>query len=107
MTLRRLRPLGATVVVCAHDQIELIGAEIGHLWVDLLGEPRSRITAPAVGLVLAAKNLPRNEVLGVFPADHFINDDAEFRRVVEKAAELLGCSRQHNAPGQTRQRPGG
>lgn len=88
MTIRRVSPLGELVVVCGEEQLSLITEEIGDLPIDVLAEPIGRNTAPAVGLVLAAGSYSDDEVIGVFPADHYIKDDVKFIKVI-KEAELL------------------
>jgi len=55
----------------------------------ILAEPSGRNTAPAAGL--AAFLLLRRDpeaVMGIFPADHMIGDEKNFRRAVQKAASL-------------------
>ncbi|MGR6836664.1 mannose-1-phosphate guanylyltransferase [Syntrophomonas erecta] len=88
MTLQRLKPLGTVIVVCGQDQEGLIKDDVSHLDAKILSEPVGRNTAPAVGLVLSQKLIDNKEVIGVFPADHYIKDDDEFCRVVRKAEEL-------------------
>lgn len=88
MTLRRLSPLGSLIVVGGDDQKAAIAAHDDNAEFTLLTEPVGRNTAPAVGLVLASANLKRDEVLGIFPADHYINDDDEFQNVIHRAEEL-------------------
>ncbi|NLB89526.1 MAG: NTP transferase domain-containing protein [Syntrophomonadaceae bacterium] len=88
MTIRRLSSLGELVVVCGEEQLSLITEEIGDLPIEILAEPIGRNTAPAVGLVLATGSYSDDEVIGVFPADHYIKDDVEFVKVI-KEAEIL------------------
>lgn len=88
MTLQRLHPLGSLLVVCGDEQKSSIEAEKNSIDFTVLTEPMGRNTAPAVGLVLASCSYDQNEVLGFFPADHYIEDVEEFRRVVHKAEEL-------------------
>jgi len=52
-------------------------------------EPAARNTAPAVGLAaFLMERLHPESVLGVFPADHVIADEASFVRVIKRAIEL-------------------
>jgi mannose-1-phosphate guanylyltransferase len=88
MTLQRLHPLGSLLVVCGDEQKSSIEAEKNSIDFTVLTEPMGRNTAPAVGLVLASCSYDQNEVLGFFPADHYIEDVEEFRDVVHKAEEL-------------------
>ena len=58
----------------------------------VLAEPAGRNTAPAIGL--AAFILLRedpNAVLGLFPSDHVIGDEAGFRKNLEKAVEIAAA----------------
>ena len=55
----------------------------------IIAEPLGRNTAPAIGL--AAFILQRQDpdaVIGMFPSDHVIADEKEFRRVIRRAAEI-------------------
>lgn len=88
MTLRRLYPLGALLVVCGDEQKDAIEAEQNGIEFAVLTEPMGRNTAPAVGLVLASGGFDDDEVLGFFPADHYIEDDEGFRKVLHEAEVL-------------------
>lgn len=88
MTLQRLQALGTLVVVCGDEQRALIASEQNGIEFSLLSEPVGRNTAPAVGLVLASCAGDGDEVLGFFPADHYIENDEEFRRSICKAEEM-------------------
>jgi mannose-1-phosphate guanylyltransferase len=55
----------------------------------IIAEPLGRNTAPAIGL--AAFILLRQDpdaVIGMFPSDHVIGNEKEFRRVIQKAAQV-------------------
>src|SRR5262249_46281199 len=55
----------------------------------IVAEPIGRNTAPAVGL--AAFLLLRGDpkaVIGLFPSDHVIGDDQEYRKNIERAVEI-------------------
>ncbi len=56
-----------------------------HLWL----EPEASNTAPAVALAAALMG-PENEndIMAVFPADHFIGDTAAFHRALEQGAAI-------------------
>jgi mannose-1-phosphate guanylyltransferase len=88
MSLHRLKTFGPAVIVCGRDQEKLIRNDIREPEVKVLCEPMGRNTAPAVGLFLAAGGYPEDEVIGVFPADHYIEDTHAFRRVVGQASGL-------------------
>ena len=58
----------------------------------VIAEPVSRNTAPAIGL--AAFILERTDpggVIGMFPADHVIQNEDRFRRAVQKAAAIASA----------------
>lgn len=88
MTLQRLKPLGEVMVICDRAQEGAILQEMPHLTTRLLSEPLGRNTAPAVGRVLVHANYSGDEIMGIFPADHFILDSAEFLQVVQKAEAI-------------------
>jgi len=55
----------------------------------IIAEPAGRNTAPAIGL--AAFLIQRQDpdaVIGLFPSDHVIADEKEFRRVIKKAVAI-------------------
>ena len=71
------------LVAAIADELELPGTNI-------VGEPSARNTAPAVGLaaiMAVARSGNPEELVCVFPADHFINNTEAFRRAVVVAAE--------------------
>lgn len=88
MTLQRLQPLGNLLVVCGNEQKVSIKDERTEIAFSVLTESMGRNTAPAVGLVLASGNYDCDDVLWVFPADHYIDDDQEFRSIIHRADEL-------------------
>jgi mannose-1-phosphate guanylyltransferase len=88
MTLQRLQSLGSLLVVCGEEQKATIVAEKNDIEFTVLTEPMGRNTAPAIGLVLASCSYNYDEVLGIFPADHYIEDDQEFRSIIHRAEEL-------------------
>ncbi len=88
MTLQRLSPLGPLTVVCGNEQSTLIETEQNTIGFKLLCEPIGKNTAPAVGLVLASGTYDEEELLGFFPADHYIEDDSEFQYIIQKAENV-------------------
>lgn len=59
----------------------------------ILAEPEGRNTAPAIGWAIVS--LPegeRDEVVGVFPADHRVADPEAFGRTVRQAAEIAAAT---------------
>jgi len=62
---------------------------IDQVPVDVIEEPVGRNTAPAIGLAAAIiARFDPDGVMVVLPADHYITDEAGFRRVIGKAAEV-------------------
>ncbi|NLU49308.1 MAG: NTP transferase domain-containing protein [Syntrophomonadaceae bacterium] len=59
--------------------------------IEIVGEPLGRNTAPAIGLALA-RYLPGrgDDVLAIFPSDHYIRDTQAFREVIQKAVQVAG-----------------
>ncbi|HEY6272707.1 MAG TPA: sugar phosphate nucleotidyltransferase [Terriglobales bacterium] len=54
-------------------------------------EPEPRNTAPAIGLAaFLLERLDPESIIGMFPADHVIGDEQEFRRLLGRAADLAG-----------------
>lgn len=89
-TLRRLSTLGSPWVVAVAEQRFLTTralTDAGAPASQALFEPRGRNTAPAVALV-CQHFLARgwgDAIVGIFPADHLIQDDAEFLAVARLA----------------------
>jgi mannose-1-phosphate guanylyltransferase len=55
----------------------------------VLAEPAGRNTTPAIGLAsFFLERLDPNAVIGMFPSDHVIRDEAAFRANVARAAEI-------------------
>ena len=95
-TVDRLGDLATTkqVWVITNDLLaEAIWAQLETLVKEqIICEPAARNTAPAAGL--AAFLIERTDpdaVLGVFPADHVITDDAKFRAVIEQGIGLAAA----------------
>jgi mannose-1-phosphate guanylyltransferase/mannose-6-phosphate isomerase len=92
-TIERLLPripLERMLVVTNEGQADVINLELhrkGWQGIRLILEPEGRNTAPAVGL--AASSLGEEnpqDLLAVFPADHFIGDPASLRAALDLAA---------------------
>lgn len=61
---------------------------------NLLLEPVGRNTAPCIGLAaLEVQRRASDAVMVVLPADHYVGDEEEFRRVVVSAAKLASTGR--------------
>lgn len=58
----------------------------------IIAEPAARNTAPAIGLAaFILERLDPAAVLGLFPSDHVIAKEKEFRRVVQQAIKLAAA----------------
>jgi mannose-1-phosphate guanylyltransferase len=58
---------------------------------NIVAEPEARNTAPCIALaaaVIEAREGSRNVVMSVFPADHYIRDEDNFRMTAQRAARL-------------------
>lgn len=88
MTLLRLAAMGPMIVVCGQDQAGQLAPECRAMNAAVLAEPAGRNTAPAVGCVLAGDDVQDDEIVGIFPSDHYIEDDQAFRYTLEQAAVL-------------------
>jgi mannose-1-phosphate guanylyltransferase len=84
-----LRPSGIIVVTNALQAEETSRqlAELGSCPIEVVEEPVGRNTAPAIALAAAviARRDPDATML-VLPADHYIRDEVEFRRIAVRAA---------------------
>ncbi len=92
-TAARFQPFlaaGDVYVVCGQRYVQQVREQLDQLREDqIIVEPSARNTAPCIGL--AALYLRRHfpdEVMSVFPADHVIQDVAEFHQVLQAAQEL-------------------
>ena len=111
-TLKRLSPMGP-VFVCTGQSLKSLTDTTVHrsgLPVEkTFYEPVGRNTAPAIGLVCRWLEMENrsSEVLGVFPSDHWIDDEQTFQRTMILAEDLaehgkivtLGIKPDHPATG--------
>jgi mannose-1-phosphate guanylyltransferase len=95
-TLDRLKPLAAAkdVWVITNELLrETIAGQLPELTAaHILSEPVARNTAPACALAafLLEKSSPET-VLGIFPSDHVVANDARFVEIVQAAVKLAGA----------------
>lgn len=92
-TVGRLSPLAARERLWVMTSQELLPTLVEQLpEIDrarLLGEPVSRNTAPAVGLLaFILERLEPDAVIGMFPSDHIVNDVPCFQAAVQRASEI-------------------
>ena len=95
-TVSRLLPLGSAKrfwVITNEDLQREIARQLPRLPKNqIVAEPVGRNTAPAIGL--AAFILGRHDpdaVIGMFPSDHVIGDEDEYRRVLKEGIEIAAA----------------
>jgi mannose-1-phosphate guanylyltransferase len=95
-TVSRLLPLAPARrfwVISNEDLRREIGRQLSRLDPrQIIAEPLGRNTAPAIGL--AAFMLLRSDpeaVLGLFPSDHVIADEQQYRQTLQQGIELAGA----------------
>lgn len=89
-TLRRLKPFGSPWALTVRELEILTGRVFRYLELpadQMLFEPAPRNTAPAVALLCRVLELrgQANEIAAVFPADHLVTDETNFREAVQTA----------------------
>jgi mannose-1-phosphate guanylyltransferase len=97
-TAERVYPLSSpdqTLVVTVANQVDALRRELKDLAkTNFLAEPQGKNTAPCIGLA-ALEVMRRNPeaAMIVLPADHWVRDNAAFRRTLKAAVQLAV---QHN-----------
>lgn len=97
-TVRRLAPLvteDRVVVVTGEHLAEATARAVpGVPREQILCEPAPRNTAPCIAWATATiARLDPDALVAVLPSDHFITDEAEFRRVLERALKTAESGR--------------
>jgi len=94
-TLQRLKsiaPVDQTLVISNQNHADETCRQLAEMDFppgNLFAEPEGKNTAAAIGL--AAKWISRTHpsaIMGIFPADHFIGNEAAFQKVVQEARHL-------------------
>ena len=95
-TVARLLPLAPAKrfwIISNEDLRREIGRQLPRLEPrQIIAEPVGRNTAPAIGL--AAFMLLRSDpdaVIGLFPSDHVIGDEQQYRKTLQQGVELAGA----------------
>lgn len=91
-TVDRILPLippERTLIVTAESQAKLIEEQLPDIPRDnIISEPVGRNTAPCIALAsLVIEKREGDEVMVCLPADHIIEDEKEFLRILDTAAE--------------------
>jgi mannose-1-phosphate guanylyltransferase len=95
-TVARLMPLAPSRrfwIISNEDLRQEIVRQLPRLEAaQILAEPIGRNTAPAIGLAafLLLKTDPK-AILGLFPSDHVIGDEAKYRQILEKGIEIASA----------------
>ena len=95
-TIKRMRPIvniDNIRIVCGLEHFHEIARHMKEVGVTpdekIIAEPCGRNTAPAIMLaMLNVININEDAVISVFPADHVIKDDDQFRQKVKIAVNL-------------------
>ena len=92
-TVERLLPLGSeqTFWIVTNEFVsEAIQRQLPRIPPEqIVVEPEPRNTAPAIGLAaFLLERLAPGAVIGMFPADHLINDEKQFHTTVRRAIEI-------------------
>jgi len=92
-TMERLLPLGSARefwVITNEFVAEEIQRQLPQVPPrQIVVEPEPRNTAPAIGLAaFLLERLAPESIIGMFPADHVIGQEKQFRKVLERAIEI-------------------
>lgn len=96
-TVERLLPLGAEQafwIITNEFVSEAIQSQLPGIPPEqIVVEPEPRNTAPAIGLAaFLLERLAPGSIIGMFPADHVINDEKKFHKVLRRAIEIAAKS---------------
>jgi len=94
-TVERLLPLGeerAFWIITNEFVNEAIQSQLPGIPPEqIVVEPEPRNTAPAIGLAaFLLERVDPGAIIGMFPADHVINDEKTFHKVLRRAIEIAG-----------------
>jgi mannose-1-phosphate guanylyltransferase len=95
-TMDRLLPLGSPKqcwVIANEDLRREIARQLPQLKAaQILAEPVGRNTAPAIGLAaFILQQINPKAIIGMFPSDHVIGDQARFRDVINRGIEVASA----------------
>lgn len=91
-TIERLKPLGDVYVLTTKNMDSLTHRAVTREGLDagnVIYEPMAKNTAPAIALLCHVLDLrgQADQIVGVFPSDHLIGDEATFTEAVKLAAK--------------------
>ncbi|MBO8161236.1 MAG: mannose-1-phosphate guanylyltransferase [Thermosipho sp. (in: Bacteria)] len=92
--LKGLIPIDRVFVVTAEKYIELVEDQLPELPEDnIIVEPVGRNTAPCIALsAFYIKNKVGNVNLAVLPADHFVEDEENFKKALKNAFDYVSSN---------------
>lgn len=90
-TVLRVHHLGENpIVICNQDQRFMVAEQLQDMGIqgDIILEPMARNTAPAI-VVAALQGMQKDPeaIIAVFPADHLVKDQEEFKRALNTAID--------------------
>jgi mannose-1-phosphate guanylyltransferase len=93
LTVERLKKIVKTediFVICSNQYVPLVLSQAPELSAEqVIVEPAPRNTAACIGLAAAYLHARfPDEIMGVFPSDHLISDEEQFREVTKQAGDL-------------------
>ncbi len=94
-TLKRVAPMGTPMIITVQSLKVLTDRCMTNLRLPLenvIYEPFAKNTAPAVALLchVLEQQGKRNEIVGVFPADHLVGKEKKFLEIVKLAEKCAG-----------------
>jgi Mannose-1-phosphate guanylyltransferase len=99
-TIDRLVKSGSDkIMIITNDELlgdinQLVRSRNDAELIEILSEPEGKNTAPAVGLALARCGVDADDdIIGIFPSDHHVLDEASFSRSIAKAAHAARQNR--------------
>ncbi|MCB0393171.1 MAG: mannose-1-phosphate guanylyltransferase/mannose-6-phosphate isomerase [Bdellovibrionales bacterium] len=85
-TLNRVAKYGRPWVITNHALVDLTRNDDSLSQIDrIVGEPTPKNTAPAIATACHLLRGRINEVIGVFPADHLVEDETRFHKSMQAA----------------------
>lgn len=93
LTIKRLQkvsPLERLFIITNYEQAEMILTQNSDLtWENFIIEPSGKNTAPAIGLAaIALYKKDPEAVMGLFPADHLIQDENDFIDCLNEGVQI-------------------
>ena len=90
MTLDRLKKFKAPLIISVEDHKTILEKTLKkHKNIQIIYEPLAKNTAASIALAcfLLQKNHKSKELIGIFPADHYIDKKSKFQNLLAKAVK--------------------